>query len=174
MSEHAERQQQTAQFIADDVLDNQKRREQAEHKKEAAKQTYEGISKGNLPHTVTPQQEYDTLYKYHLGEELKNGKGKDLERDTDAKIAQKIFDGTQGKADFNHVREAIKEHSSLAATMPEQKKHEYASAATTKGLENHLKNIPREEKTRVQSHHQPDNRLSQEELYALQRHRERE
>jgi hypothetical protein len=163
--------QTSRQNTARAISENLHRDAEARQKQEEARQTYKSVNQGKTPEKGSDKKTYDTTYKYLLAQELQKAKGKPLDRETDARIAKQMFDVTQAK-DANKVRDAIKEHSPLAAQLPQDKRHEYAGAATVKGMSMHLKNVPREERTRVQTPHHETSKL--QEMAEMQRHRERE
>ena len=170
MDEHTKRRQETAQFVSAELNNHKQLKQESQRKEEAAKSTFASVNKNGLP-KESGQKLYDTTYKYQLGQELQKNQGKPLSKETDVKIAKQTFDVTKGE-DFDKVRNAIKEHSPLAARLPEERRHEYASIATHKGLGLHLNNTSREEKTRVQTPHHETSKL--QEMAEMHRHRERE
>jgi hypothetical protein len=171
MDEHTKRQQATGHAVSTELYNKERLRQESQQKQEAAKSTFESVNKNGLPSKTHDQKEYDTTYKYLLGKNLEKNQGKPLDKETDAKIAKQIFDVNKGE-EFDKVRHAIKEHSPLAARLPEERRHEYASLAAHKGLGLHLNNTGREEKTRVQTPHHETSKL--QEMAEMHRHRERE
>jgi hypothetical protein len=177
MDEHTKRQQATGHAVSTELHENEKRKQEFQRRQETVKQTYQEIkAKGFGPNTQS-QKDYDKAYQYAVGQHLEQNKGKPLSRDTDVKVAEKFLSNSEGKIDSHKLKEAIKNHSPIAATVPEKDRHEYASAAISNAVERHRKNIPREENTRVKSPHPPNSHskeLSQEELQAIQMHKEKE
>jgi len=166
----------TGRFIGEEAHHSQQESQQREQARQAESRTRE--SDARITYEAGNRNQFDTkglvsagridlAYQYQLGKELEQSKNKPLDtRTTDVKISKEIFKATQGQH-FDKVRDAIKDHSSIAAQVPEHKRHEYANVAATKGQMEYLKDVPREEKTRVQTKHSPQPSLTEQEIYRL-------
>jgi hypothetical protein len=144
----------TARFIGEEAhhsqQESQQRQQETQRRETAATQTYESISKGQLGDSKNQKTTADKAYQYLLGEKLAASKGKPLDKETDVTIAKQLIKISDGK-ESGKIRDAIINHSSLASRVSENQRKEYADVVTLKAYQQYLKDVPREEKTRVQT-----------------------